>query len=73
MPSTDSVFDSWRKSTFSGYNTNCVEVGLSGDSIGVRDSKNPRGAIVPVTTAGWGTFLAGVRAGELDRQPGNSR
>lgn len=70
MPSTDSMSDSWRKSTFSGYNTNCVEVGLSGGSIGIRDSKNPRGGIVTVTTASWDAFLVGVRNGEFDRTPG---
>lgn len=64
--------DKWRKSSFSGYNTNCVEVsGLSGDTIGVRDSKNPRGGILQFTTGEWDAFVAGVRNGEFGRKSSN--
>lgn len=58
----------WIKSSLSGYNGNCVEVaGLSGDTIRVRDSKNPRSGVLNFTIAEWDAFLGGVRNGEFDR------
>jgi uncharacterized protein DUF397 len=68
-----SVSDSsgtWLKSSLSGYNGNCVEVaGLSGDTIRVRDSKHPRGAVLNFTPAEWDAFIGGVHNGEFDRKP----
>ena len=41
----------------------CVEVAvLSGERIDVRDSKNPRGALLQFTSSEWKAFVAGVRA-----------
>ncbi|HEX7161912.1 MAG TPA: DUF397 domain-containing protein [Trebonia sp.] len=61
----------WKKSSLSGYNANCVEVaGLSGDTIRVRDSKNPRGGVLNFTQSEWDAFLGGVRNGEFDRKTG---
>jgi hypothetical protein len=49
-------------------NGNCVEVaGLSSDLIGVRDSQNPRGAVLRFSPADWDAFVGGVREGEFDR------
>jgi Domain of unknown function (DUF397) len=60
----------WLKSSLSGYNGNCVEVaGLTGDTIRVRDSKRPRGAVLNFTPAEWDAFIAGVHNGEFDRKP----
>jgi Domain of unknown function (DUF397) len=60
----------WLKSSLSGYNGNCVEVaGLTGDTIRVRDSKHPRGAVLNFTPAEWATFIGGVHNGEFDRKP----
>lgn len=62
----------WLKSSLSGYNGNCVEVaGLTGDTIRVRDSKHPRGAVLNFTLAEWDAFIGGVRNGEFDRKPGS--
>jgi hypothetical protein len=48
----------WRKSTFSGGGTdNCVEVSLALDSVGVRDSKNPAGGALHLTSRSWAVFL----------------
>jgi len=53
----------WRKSSYSGYNGNCVEVAdLGAGRIGVRDSK--AGASSPVlqfTRADWAAFLGTVK------------
>lgn len=61
----------WKKSSQSGYNADCVEVaGLTGDTIRVRDSKHPRGAVLNFTPREWDAFLGGVRNGEFDRKVG---
>ena len=58
----------WKRSSFSSYNANCVEVAAltSGGTIGVRDSKHPRGGVLNFTASGWDAFLGGVRNGEFD-------
>jgi Domain of unknown function (DUF397) len=62
----------WMKSSLSSYNGNCVEVaGLTGDTIRVRDSKHPTGAVLNFTPAEWDAFIGGVRGGEFDRKPGS--
>jgi hypothetical protein len=59
----------WMKSSLSAYNGNCVEVaGLNDDRIRVRDSKNPRGAVLNFTPAEWDAFIGGVHNGEFDRK-----
>jgi hypothetical protein len=59
----------WRKSSWSAQNGNCVEFAeLSGDVIGVRDSKDksPDRPILVFARPEWESFLAGVVAGEFD-------
>ena len=59
----------WQKSSLSAYNGNCVEVaGLTDDTIRVRDSKHPRGAVLNFTPAEWDAFIGGVHNGEFDRK-----
>ena len=71
-PRTPDPGSRWIKSSLSMSNGNCVEVArLPGGQIGVRDSKNPEGAILRFTSAGWHAFLAGARRGEFD-SPGMS-
>lgn len=57
--------DAWRKSTFSGM-AECVELSRDGDDAHIRDSKDPGGAILRCSPATLGTFLHGVRLGDLD-------
>ncbi len=65
--SDDGPAQNWIKSSLSMANGNCVEVaGLSGDLIGVRDSKNPRGPVLRFGPAEWGTFVGGVRDSGFD-------
>lgn len=72
MQSGDIFSSDWVKSSLSAHNGNCVEVaGLAGDTIRVRDSKNPRGGILNFTISEWDAFIGGVRNGEFDRKPGN--
>lgn len=55
---------SFKKSTYSSSG-NCVEVAL-GDTIRVRDSKNPNTAELSFTQTEWDAFLKGVRSNEFD-------
>ena len=58
----------WIKSSKSGTNGgNCVEVArLDDGTIGVRDSKNPDGAVLRFTRSEWEAFLDGVAQREFD-------
>lgn len=56
------VPERWRKSSRSGQDTNCVELGSSGAA--VRDSKNPDG---PRLILEVGDLLAAVKADRLTR------
>jgi len=45
----------------------CVEVAITPDVIGVRDSKdNGQGPVLAFTLDEWTTFLAGAQRGEFD-------
>jgi hypothetical protein len=58
---------SWKKSSYSAANGNCVEVArLVAGYIGVRDSKNAAPAALGFTQASWRTFVSDVKS---DRQP----
>jgi hypothetical protein len=57
---------SWRKSSLSYYNGNCVELcRLGTDRIGIRDSKG-NGPVLIFTDAEWAAFLAGAKQGQFD-------
>jgi hypothetical protein len=55
----------WRKSSRSGGNNNCVEVAFLHDAVGVRDSKDPDGPAFVLARGAWTAFVAGVRAGQF--------
>jgi hypothetical protein len=50
----------WRKSSFSGSEANCVEVAAA-DRVLVRDTKNKSGAVLRFTPAAWHRFAAQVK------------
>jgi hypothetical protein len=57
----------WVKSSLSFANGNCVEVTeLPGDSVGVRNSRDPAGPVLRFTRDEWDAFLGGARLGEFD-------
>ena len=43
-----------------------MEVAAVAGRIGVRDSKDPDGAVLMYTVAEWDAFLDGVKRGEFD-------
>ncbi len=60
-----SEFAQWRKSTYSAYNGNCVEVAdLGAGRFGVRDSKAGAGSpVLQFSRQDWAAFLVSVKDG----------
>jgi hypothetical protein len=58
----------WKKSTSSDNNGGaCVEVAITPDLVGVRDTKaQGRGPILSFTRAEWDAFVEGAKDGEFD-------
>ncbi len=50
-------FGTWRKSSFSGAEINCVEVARGSMLVGVRDSKRPDGPILKFEPGSWSRLL----------------
>ncbi|MFF4813424.1 DUF397 domain-containing protein [Kitasatospora sp. NPDC001309] len=59
----------WRKSSFSGAQSECVEVadGVIG-LVPVRDSKDPAGPVLFFPAGVWASFVAGVKGGEFSAE-----
>ena len=56
----------WRKSSYSGSASDCVEVAFVGEGVATRDSKDPNGPALVFTRAEWATFLNALRTDHLD-------
>ena len=58
----DTLEPCWRKSSFSGGNGGaCVEVGLLGSTVLVRDSKTDTSPELPFSAGAWQDFLAALK------------
>lgn len=57
----------WRKSSWSAYNGNCVEVGgLADGGVAVRDSKDAgRGPALTFGPQAWAAFVSALKNGDL--------
>ena len=62
-PATDVARATWRKSSWSTYNGNCVEVAkLRSDLIGVRDTKDAgAGPVLLFSGPAWRSFVTRVK------------
>lgn len=63
--------DLWVKSSLSAYNGNCVEVADVDGDVGVRNSRDPGGAVLQFTPDEWKAFMGGCRLGEFDKFGGH--
>jgi uncharacterized protein DUF397 len=59
----------WRKSSFSAWIGDCVEVAQFSSLLLVRDSKNPSGPVLWLTQGQWRTLMRRVRAGVAVCEP----
>jgi hypothetical protein len=48
----------WKKSSYSGDGSNCVEIAAAPATIHVRDSKNTGGPHLTVAPSAWAAFLS---------------
>ncbi|MFD0919030.1 DUF397 domain-containing protein [Saccharopolyspora rosea] len=51
----------WRKSSYSGSQSECVEVGGTSDFVGVRDSKDRGGGVLTFSRGQWSEFVASLQ------------
>ena len=67
MPAGELRGASWRKSSRSSAQGNCVETArLPGDQVAVRNSRHPQGPALIFSQAEVCAFLAGVKDGDFD-------
>ncbi|TDC67402.1 DUF397 domain-containing protein [Actinomadura sp. GC306] len=64
--STETDTPIWRKSSRSAQGADCVEVATFLGTHAVRDSKNPRGAVLTFTPSDWTNLLNAIKAGTHD-------
>lgn len=48
----------WKKSSYSGDGSNCLEIAAAPATVHVRDSKNTGGPLLAVAPEAWAAFLA---------------
>ncbi|WP_189709795.1 DUF397 domain-containing protein [Streptomyces anandii] len=48
----------WRKSSYSGDSSNCVEIAAAHKAIHIRDSKNPTDPHLTFPPAAWADFIS---------------
>ncbi|MEW1757308.1 DUF397 domain-containing protein [Streptomyces cyaneofuscatus] len=67
MGSIDLTAATWRKSSYSNQDGGaCLEVADDfAPVVPVRDSKNPHGPVLTFAAAGWSSFVAAVKGGDL--------
>lgn len=51
----------WRKSSFSADDAECVEIAFADRAVGVRDSKNQEGPLLAVAPTAWAHLVTAVR------------
>ncbi|GAA4435453.1 hypothetical protein GCM10023170_002200 [Phytohabitans houttuyneae] len=60
--------NSWRKSSRSYNNGDCVEARRDATTVQMRDSKDSGGSVLGFHQDRWQEFLEGIALGEFDRR-----
>ncbi|MET8624787.1 DUF397 domain-containing protein [Kitasatospora sp. NPDC004669] len=55
----------WQRSSFSGTNTNCLEIASEGELVYIRESDNPD-LVVTTTRTKLNAWILGAKDGEFD-------
>ncbi|GAA4539772.1 DUF397 domain-containing protein [Amycolatopsis samaneae] len=66
----DFTSENWRKSSYSGTTSDCVEVAFEGSAAAVRDSKDPAGGALVLGRAAFAALVvqAGAQRSDLLRE-----
>ncbi|GAB3556352.1 hypothetical protein J2S53_002329 [Actinopolyspora lacussalsi] len=56
----------WRKSSYSSQETNCVEVGRLDGGAAIRDTKDRAAGYFTTTGQQWATFINAVKTNRFD-------
>ena len=56
----------WKKSSRSVDQGNCVEVANLDGGRAVRDTKNPTGTVLQLSTTAWSAFTTAIQDGQFD-------
>lgn len=59
MDTVDSA--TWRTSSYSGTNGNCVEIGCTATAVQVRDTKDRDGLALTIPGDAWASFTASLK------------
>lgn len=59
-------FTNWKKSSRSADQGNCVEVAVTPEAVGVRDTKDRAAGHVTVTRTNWQRFVSQIKEGHFD-------
>jgi hypothetical protein len=65
MHAPDLSTATWRRSSRSTANANCVEVTVAGPAVGVRDSKDPDSPVLVLPAVSWMHFVTAISSGGL--------
>ncbi|SDR00588.1 DUF397 domain-containing protein [Actinopolyspora saharensis] len=57
----------WRTSSYSNDIGQCVEVALTPEAVGIRDTKDRSGGTLAVHPRAWAGFVNRLKTGEYDR------
>ncbi|NYH80351.1 hypothetical protein FHR84_003708 [Actinopolyspora biskrensis] len=57
----------WRTSSYSNDIGQCVEVALTSEAVGIRDTKDRAGGTLAVRPESWAGFVDRLKTGEYDR------
>lgn len=56
----------WHKSSYSAEVQHCVEIASADRAVAARDSKDPEGGVLLMSSTTWSAFLHGIRDGRFE-------